>query len=272
MKKEHVDRLTLHECAERLHKIASFLETKHWDKVVTGRHSVFGEHLDTLFDKLEDALNYQVVQVLDMRWPEAAKVGVLTTSKELPAKIRELADSLELKSGREIPAVNKKVSLPRGSKPEQLAGLLLDRAETRNLNTSIVSNFPPGADCGFYVRNAVDSLSCYVEALHTIANGVPDKPWFNAILESTLKNPEYYTNGYPHDILVHDVRDISSKDNQPYGLSIHKDWASSHVLEDPDSKAIEGHVIYKNPDWKPAITSSPFQVNKSNNRTMTFEA
>jgi hypothetical protein len=83
----------------------------------------------------------------------------------------------------------------------------------------------------FYYWNTLHSLRTFFKAKHTLTNTTGCNR-FEKAMYNALQNSEYVINGYPHDLLVHDVETLEKRQGKPLTLVICNSYLSTLMVED----------------------------------------
>lgn len=210
-----------HSSAVFLSRIAALLESSRFAKYIEANASRFDWATPAVQDKLRKDLFFQVRQGCNIRISDQATVSQMlaTTAAMCDAEVRRLTYSYDLKLRKK----DRSFSVPRQADYETEVLKLLD---SRPPAPSIKDMGRP-----FYLWNSVDSLVTYVRARRTLSTHTGHEK-----LESLLDrlSEQYMLDGYPHDILVHDVASVTSGSRNVAGLLVRKEWCSSWVVTEDD--------------------------------------
>lgn len=88
----------------------------------------------------------------------------------------------------------------------------------------------------FYLWNSIDALITFIEARHTLTTDTGHEK-----LERWLHNldEDYLLSGFPHDVLVHDVKTVTNRPDKIIGIIMRKDYCSTWTMVDRNDPRLE---------------------------------
>ena len=208
-----------HRTAVFLSRLSNLFKSDRFHAFIASNESQFEWATKRLFDRLRKDLFFQVAQGCNLRVSEEVSHSrqLWLTSAICDAEVQRLTETYGLKLKKKDTGF----VVPRSASFEEEVFKLLQSRPTA----------PRIKDTGrpFYLWNSIDAVLYFIEARRTLA-----QPTGHAKLDHLLEglDEEYLLSGYPHDILVHDVKTILSRPGKVLGLLMRKEWCSTWTIED----------------------------------------
>ena len=219
-----------------LYKTASLAESKRFMLLFNSEVFRFNGAAPALFAKLRDSFAFQIQQSISLEFARGYRDNAADHSRNIPVKItgpqvarqlRALADQIE--GNQKIPMADRRFTVPRGTD-------LLDAAFAE-FNSSITNqacialsklDTPYSSLRTFNERNFLSEMGCFIESLNTLARPTPFAR-YNVMLDSLIRDIDYFIAGYPYDILAHDVRSL--REGKPIKcIQVRKKYCSSMLI------------------------------------------
>lgn len=199
-------------------KISSLISSRRFHAYVASNASRFEWASERIFDRLRFEFFLQVSQGCNIRMSEDVPYSqqLWLTSAVCNAEVERLTKAFDLKLRKKDTAF----VVPRSADFEdEVYKLSQMRPPAPRMHDS---------QRPFYLWNTIDALILFVESRRTLS--VPTGHIkFDQFL-CTL-DEDYLLSGYPHDILVHEVKSVTSRPDKVIGLALKKDWCSTWTIE-----------------------------------------
>jgi hypothetical protein len=199
--------------ALQLHRISSLFQSRRFQLFFLSEDCRFPGDWSALFARLRNDLLFQVRQSVSTDFAN-------TLRAEGRIWLQCPAAELFPQMGREIGALAEKIApastfrkadlvfkVSHNTNPLEAVYALANSGTANDLCVRLHA-LEKGAAGGanFGARNALSSLGLFVESLNTLAHPTPYPAIENILAAVTQRGVEYFAEGYPHDILAHDVR------------------------------------------------------------------
>lgn len=250
-----VEILTPLECLKIYARAAAVLQSPAWAKLPSERASVYGDHLDPVFDKLESCAVFQFKYTDSVSRREARELGLEELGPIAGKDIQSVVEKALERRGEKLNAsvFKEDAKTPKTLRARAKKDLDLGLVEQANMSWAYHHKNVPGESGDFYTRNTIDSLAKYLKALDTLAGATPKPFWFESLLQKALNKPEYATQGYPHDLLAHDARDVDAG-LAVYGIAYKANYLSTYLMKsETDTEMLSGMGEFRmalNPDYE----------------------
>jgi hypothetical protein len=242
--------------AASCHMVAGFMESNRFMRLFHSETCRFGPGFSELFSRLRKDLLFQARQSLSAAFSSGVRdsggkiydLSPEVVFKQMGREIAEYANTL-------VPATEFRKSdiqfiVPRGEDMMQAVHAAFN--DTMMNNTCIwlreVDNVARHSSSNFYTRNFISSLGVFVESLHTLAYATPYQGYEKMLGEMVSRGVRYFTAGYPHDVLAHDVRNLRERGKDVEAIMARKEYVSTGIVmkKGACSQLIEGFELYYN--------------------------
>lgn len=195
-----------------LAKLSSAIRSRRFKSWFDSQASYLPWASSVIFKRLQKDLMFQVTQCPDL----SNKANDFDNLTALAVKMEEAAASIENKFNLEIKKSDKRFIVPQSSS-------LSDELFSLFSKTDMTDLFK---DDQFYLFNALDSVFVYVLSRRTL-----EKPIGNACFDKQILGltESYLLDGYPHDLLAHDVLSFSSDRKIKYWL-FKNEYCATHLV------------------------------------------
>lgn len=230
-----------------LYKTGSLMQSKRFLTLFHDETCRFDGNVSPLFARLRKDFLFQIHQSLSIDflrgWQDSSRqpIPVEVAAPQMGRELVALANSID---DLHIKSTDKRFTVPRGE------SLLLSAFSTFNstlTNQACIAlskiDSPYHSIRTFEARNVLSSLGVFVECLHTLAFET-SWPRFESMIHGLFKDVDYFVNGYPCDILVHDVRALREGKKVSHILA-HKDYCSTQILDSAsDLPTSKNHTLF----------------------------
>lgn len=233
-----------------LYKLASLFSSRRFLTLFNSAEYRFQGNPVPLFDKLRSSLLFQVRQSLPGDYLRGFRevtghsdVPIHSAIKMLAKQLKALADRID--ADRCTRKADMRFSVPKDT---TLLDTVFEQFNSSVTHTVCVElsrmDGPCSPVCTFDERNVISSFGIFVEALHTLGRKTP-YPAFESMLTDLLGQVDYFVNGYPHDILAHDVRTLREHSNIE-SIMVREDYCSSAVVTEHSDLPpnMDGYRVY----------------------------
>lgn len=217
--------------ARFLYRAAAFVGSKRFVAVYKREEFRFCGDASALFAKLRAAFLFQMQQSLNTAFyrehcngtgRRVTEIRLEPAAQQIARQLHTLAKNVE--GEQRISARDKKFTVPRGTE--------LMQAVFNEFNLSVVQRacvslhgFAPLRLSTFNERNFLSAFATFVESLNTLGTPTP-YPRFERLLASLLEDIDWWVNGYPHDVLAHDICSLRETGDVA-GLFLHNAYCAS---------------------------------------------
>ncbi len=244
----------LSQVALYLHRIASFIDCGHFIKLLfASAHRFNPSAKPELVNKLRHDFLYQLEQGLplavsrDMRplsqWNQDQTIKALRVTA---TSMRDLAHEIVAKhSAIKLMKKDMAFRVEQGKDAFDVAYALFNQYEAAKALSPLTRQLMPFVTLrSSYQRNTAYSLSTLMEAWRTLLYQTGNKK-FDALLKTLLmKDADYFTNGYPHDLLVYDAAIVRDADGQSVCIAVKDDYCSTTFIQNSTDSIPSGTTTH----------------------------
>jgi len=218
-----------------LYRAASLVGSPIFSRLFYGEDFRFDNDPSALFAKLRDNLLFQMRQSISSEFlrgwrtkPDAGEVPFEVAAKQLATQMIRLADYHD---GQDLVAQkDQRFIVKQGASILETSHQQFNITVAYETNVILSQNEP--AFCNnrsFYVRNFLSELGKFIESRHTLAYRTLF-PGYETMLKELMKDISYFTRGYPHDVLAHDVWTLREQDDVT-GIQTRTEYCSSLAVD-----------------------------------------
>jgi len=205
----------------QLHQLADFLAGKRFIKFFESNDSQFNVDVAPIYSKLRDDLSYACLPLMEPHIKDDYKQNRLITAKHLTCGITHIVDLAHKISKRYNITVTKKEKLfivKCGDDPQKTINKTFGCLSLNCLCQSIsLIDRPTMPLYSGVISHFISNFGCYVSAVSSLRLTHQNDKYtkmLRAIIEN--KGAEYFTSGYPMDLLVHDAIAANNDVNSLY--------------------------------------------------------